>query len=513
MGNTPAVTSAAADQTKFRAPPPERSQQSSRLLKWLRGLEVDLRSLALCRIGLGLCLTSDLLRRIPEISDFYTDDGILPRAALNHLRGSAASLNMLGGDSAFQMAVFGVAVLFAVGFTVGYRTRLCAVASFLLLTSIHVRNPFVLHGGDAFLRLLLLWCIFAPMNLRLSADAWLNPAPRAPVRHLSAASIALLLQICGMYWYAASEKVHPVWLGEQTAVYYTLQLDILTTPLGRLLLDYPAVMRIMTTGTMLLEAFGPLVAILPFRPALTRSLMVASFTAFHFGLGLTLQLELFVWICISAWLAFIPTEAWDWLGRRAGGTVEVLGSWLARAQNALIPRLGRLLPPAPTLPGVGSGLAVLALLFLTTLNFTRMLPDDSVLEEMVSDGMLEQRWRMFAPYPTREDGWYIMEGVTADGRSFDLWNDGLPSDNKPVDVSGTYRDIRWSSYLMGLRTERKRDYRPYFARYLCRRWNSSHPVGDRVRLVDIRQVIEYTPEPGGAPIHYPQVLWLQPCVE
>ena len=50
--------------------------------RWWHMLAVDLRSLALFRVALGTCLLIDLAGHIPQIDDFYTDAGILPRDAL-----------------------------------------------------------------------------------------------------------------------------------------------------------------------------------------------------------------------------------------------------------------------------------------------------------------------------------------------------------------------------------------------------------------------------------------------
>ena len=43
---------------------------------------IDLRSLALFRILVGVCLFVDIVYRIPFAYDFYSDQGVLPREAL-----------------------------------------------------------------------------------------------------------------------------------------------------------------------------------------------------------------------------------------------------------------------------------------------------------------------------------------------------------------------------------------------------------------------------------------------
>lgn len=581
--------------------------------QWLRGLEIDLRSLALFRVALGLVLLADLLILIPQIDDFYTDRGVLPREAMLRLLGSrwTISLHLISGEWVVQLALFLVAVLFAIGFTVGYRTRFCAIASWILLASMQARTPPLLHGGDAVLRLLLFWCMFAPLNARYSLDRALNPStPPLPVRHLSPATLALMFQLCGIYWFAASEKMHPDWLIDRTAVYYALNLDQFVTPLGKVVLDYPGFMSLMTIGTVALELLGPILVLSPFLTAPLRLLMVASFVGFHAGLGLTMRLDLFPWVCAAAWLMFLPATFWEALERRlarragAGSVIffdrdcgfcrkavlilrellmlpnteareaqsdsemhalmrarnswivrdaegglhtgydgfvalcrrspivrwfagvlafrpaRALGDWaygwLAGHRIAASRYLGSVTSPPPRELGVAGSLLVLGCLILATLSFVGAQPNRRTFAgRVLSLAMLEQSWRMFAPSPTRYDGWYIIEGVRQDGSRVDLWRgEGEPTDEKPEDVSRYYRNTQWVAYLGAMGVLRNREYRPYFGRYLCRKWNQDRTGAERIVLAHVNLMLEMTPPPG-QPTDPPlkELVWQQPCPE
>jgi predicted DCC family thiol-disulfide oxidoreductase YuxK len=298
------------------------SHDPTSLGRWMRGLTLDLRSLALFRIAFGSCLLMDLLLRIPQIDNFYTDKGVLPRDLLVRELGDAwvASLHLMSGQWAVQLALFLVAVVFALGFIAGYRTRLCAIASWLLLTSMQVRNPTILHGGDTLLRVMLFWCMFAPLNGRCSLDRALNPEdPPLPSRQFSPATLVILFQICAVYLFAFADKMHPVWLTERSAVYYALNLDIFATSFGHWLLGHPALLRAATTGTLLLEGFGPILALSPFLSDRLRLLAVVSFIGFHAGLAISMRLALFPWTCAAVWLALLPATFWDGLTRRFAG--------------------------------------------------------------------------------------------------------------------------------------------------------------------------------------------------
>ena len=475
---------------------------------WLRGLVTDLRSLALFRIALGAVLAVDLLLRIPQIPQLYTDAGVLPREALLRFSGRPLiGLHLLSGQWSVQLLLFGVALLFAIGLMAGYRTRLCAVVSWALLLSMHARNPFVLHGGDAVLRLLLFWSMFAPLNQRWALDRALNPdAPVLPVRHLSPASLALVFQVCGIYWFAAAAKMHPSWLGDQSAVYYALSLDQFATPIGRTLLDFPAILRAMTTGTILLEMLGPILAISPVFTVPLRLVIPGSFIGFHLGLALTMWLDLFPWVCIAAWLAFLPSALWDRLATLKFPRFSAPTRWAAALR-----------PPPPRAIGLAGSVLVLALLVLVTASFVDAVPGGrrSFPRRFLWLTMMDQSWKMFSPAPSSEDGWFVIEGWREDGKSFDLWNGGgPPTDAKPASFRTTaYPNTQWLAWLTGLRNYGRRDYFPYFGRYLCHRWNDHRAASDHIRLVAIRYMVELTPPPGKpATGAVPEVVWLQPCI-
>ena len=50
--------------------------------KWDQLFGIDLRSLAVLRIGLALLVLTDLFDRLPDLEAHYTDQGVLPRFGL-----------------------------------------------------------------------------------------------------------------------------------------------------------------------------------------------------------------------------------------------------------------------------------------------------------------------------------------------------------------------------------------------------------------------------------------------
>jgi hypothetical protein len=318
---------------------------------------LDVRSLALLRIGLSVILLCDWLDRLPDLRAHYSDAGIVPR---NVLSGAMPiSVHFFSGAVWFQALLLGLACLFALALLVGYRTPLATLVSWFLLISVHARNPAVLQGGDQVLRLLLFWGIFLPLGACYSLDSADPEArPRSP-RVLSPASVALILQVCLIYWFASAWKWGPEWRTEGTAVYFALKVDHFSTHFGRFLLGYPEVMRWLTYSTLYLETLGPVLLFVPFHPPLLRLLAIASFVLFHAGLAISLELSHFPPVCALAWLSLLPTDFWDRLGRqfrtperaglkilyapddgRARRVLAVLGTFLMLPGAALVPADG-----------------------------------------------------------------------------------------------------------------------------------------------------------------------------
>src|SRR5262245_9631729 len=113
---------------------------------------LDVRSLAVLRMALGGILLADLWVRSSDFAAMYTDDGIAPVALLRSLTGGGQwSLHLLSGAVWFQLTLFVVAALFALALLAGLRTRLATIASWALISSLHVRLPVVLNAGDTLL--------------------------------------------------------------------------------------------------------------------------------------------------------------------------------------------------------------------------------------------------------------------------------------------------------------------------------------------------------------------------
>jgi predicted DCC family thiol-disulfide oxidoreductase YuxK len=104
---------------------------------------------------------------------------------------------------------------------------------------------------------------------------------------------------------------------------------------------------------------------------------------------------------------------------------------------------------------------------------------------------LDQGWNMFAPFPAKDDGWYVIPGRLRNGKVVDLFRDGKTvSFNKATYPSLEYKNHRWRKYMELLR--KRQPLQPVYARYMCREWNRRHGGGDTLEDLEIIFVLEWT---------------------
>lgn len=315
-------------------------RQSARFFDFSKVRElfgIDLRSIALLRVGLGLQIILDLACRWPALADHYSDWGLMPRHVLLQTYPSEAwySLYMISGNSVVIGVLFAVNMLVALSLALGYRSRLSAILCYVFLISLEARNPLVTNGGDVLLRLLLFWAIFLPLGARWSVDHALAPddfreATKTDTTHFSFASLGYLLQMCILYWFSAVLKFHPVWY-EGRAVWYALNVDMFATPLALWLRQFTTILPLFTFMTLLAEIVAPLLAILGTR--WFRLACALAMVTMHICFGLCLELGLFSWVAAIGWAAYVPTCFWDVIEARLSRKSRLMGLKLTVAGN------------------------------------------------------------------------------------------------------------------------------------------------------------------------------------
>jgi hypothetical protein len=443
---------------------------------------LDLRSLALLRIGVGATLLIDLAQRLPDLRAHYTDFGILPRAQLGYYTARTVyTLHGLASPSVEAVALlFALAALFAVALLLGWHTWLATLGSWLLLTSLQYRDPALAFGGDVMLRMLLFWGLFLPLGARWSLDARSDPARDARSdRFVSVASFALVAQVILVYAFTVLNRTGETWWNGD-ALHDALHFDQFASRAGVWLRDAGAPLALLTHVAIWFEGLAPLLLLSPIANGPVRTLAVALFLGFHATLGVLFDIGLFPLVFAVAWLGLLPS--WFW---------ERVGAARAAAPGIAWPR-----SPAR------DALAALALALVLLSNLSSLRRDPLVHRPTPAWARpaewlyVDQVWGLFAPDPPIYDGWYAFLGVQADGRRVDpFWNRTEASFAKPPVVSETM-GIRWREFFFRLQRDKRDPRWGWFGSWLCRRWNEAHHGPQRLDRAYVYYFEETTGRPG-----------------
>jgi hypothetical protein len=263
---------------------------------------------AVYRILFGVILLLNGLFLLPDAAALYGPEGVLPRDVARGLP-HASGLNILAWvpeTNGWVYAFFAVYLLAAACLTVGLLTRASAAVAFLCLVSLHHRNLIVLNSADTFLRLASFYLVFSAAGRALSVDRWLRvrrgieppgePAPAAPW-----AQRLIQVQLAVAYLATVHAKLHGFPWVFGTAVYYVARVrefDRFPVPY---LFDHLWTIKLLTWGTLVVEfALGALVWLRDLRyPVLLAGVML------HLGLEYSMNIQLFQWVMLSAYVLFI----------------------------------------------------------------------------------------------------------------------------------------------------------------------------------------------------------------
>lgn len=456
---------------------------------------LDLRALALFRIGLGTALIWDLLLRLRDLETFCGDNGVLPRKlflelpVLNH----SIQLFMATGSAWGLSVLFFLALAASVCLVVGYQTRIASLACWFWVVFLQLRNPLVLDGGDELLRLLLFWAPFLPLAARWSVEAKSDSRwNKAPDSYRSVATIALHLQYFLFYFFAAFLKNGPDWLQTREALYYVLSIDQFTTRFGKFLLGYPDLLKWGTVAGLVSEYALALLLLAPLRFAMARTLFFGLLLLFHLSLAAMLNLGIFQFIVILGSLAFVPTS---WFVRVSGGEPVMNFHDYPRPY-----RLSRL----------ETGFAWLMVSYIVLVNIQSVTKVEKLNRWTYAVAIVtyeHQHWHLFAPEPFRNDGWFVFEVTDEKGRVWNEWGRGETGD-KPDIVSAQFPNHRWRRWLQNLAQNEFsgiQAIRDSTVDYLLTGWAERHP-GQRARSARLLYFEEYSVPPGQSPIPQLRVL-------
>jgi hypothetical protein len=446
---------------------------------------LDVRSLALFRSAFSGVLLVDLAIRGSDLGAMYGAEGFAPASfARGLMRSGQWSLYVLSDATAFQAGMLLATAVCALAMMLGYRTRLATIACWALMVSLHARLPGVLNAGDTLVRAILFWSMFLPLGAAWSLDARRRGPPRQALA-FSAASVAFIVQLAIIYWVAGIAKWNDDWFSGDALV-NTFGFGLYSQPLGRAMVDYPALTRWIGRSVVWMELLGPFVLFSSWATARWRMLAVVCCSIFHLAIAATITVGMFPFSAVACWMAMLPSEFWDWLG---------IGR-PAQSNSSGTP------PLVPSFKGGGlSGLccwAALALVVywnISVVTRTRLpAPAGRWVSQVAQATGLHQIWTVFDRPPT-QDCWFVYQARLKDGRTVDV-RTGAPSSayQRPELASREFANHRWRKLHWRLPHRTGKVYREPLADYFYRQWNATHGPEEQVVQLNLycyRQALEY----------------------
>lgn len=279
---------------------------------------IDPRSLALFRVLAAAAVILNLWMILPDIAAFYSDSGLVPRDKFLEFGGSGvATLYTISGSEAFSILLVGVNLVAAFCLLVGFRARIAAAICWVLYLSLTRRNFLIINGGDVLLNLMLFWAMFLPIGSVLSVDAALTDEPsKLRERHVSIATVGVMLQTLYVYFFGALLKTEPEWTQLGSAVYAALHLDVIATPLGHWLRQYTGLTHFLSFYVLWLEFLSPVLLFPLIFIQRVRLIALMFLVSMHIGFRLFLDIGYFWLVSIVSLSLFVPTLFWNWLDRK-----------------------------------------------------------------------------------------------------------------------------------------------------------------------------------------------------
>lgn len=409
----------------------------------------DARVLSIGRILIAFIILVDLIYRYQNLVAHYTNEGVLPALVLKEyypFYQYYISIHNFFDTISGQKILFGFHFLITLLLLIGYKTRIFTLLSFVMLLSLHHRNPVILQGGDDLLRITLFYMIFLPWGRFYSVDSIVEKNSIKKDIDFSWIYVVFLLNISIVYLFSAFLKDAAEWRDSGTAIYYALSLDTLRIGIGNVLYKNFILMKILTGVVYyFFEIIVPLLLIFSFN-LFIRNFSAMMIIVLHLMIMSSLKVGIFPFVGIStAFMLLVPMNK--------NINFEFKASLLDKIFSVVI-------------------LMLVLRYNLATINVIEItLWEDRLLNSIG----LSQRWNMFSPGVKRYEGWLILRGIKSDNSEWDIIHNSPDIHYQRTEKNFNFiQGDRWRKFLENYEQRQYNFLKPYYCRYLIRKWNEEH---------------------------------------
>lgn len=454
------------------------------------------------RVGISSLIICDLIIRSSDLTAHYSNQGVLPLELLfsSFSKYPAINIHTISGSSIFQGFLFILAAITGFSLLIGFYSKISTIVTWILLVSLHNRNPLILQGGDDLLRMIVFWGMFLPWGKLYSIDYLINGRNLRGIKKniCSVGTAGYILQIISMYFFSAMLKTSDEWRVNFTAAYYALNIDQIAYPAGKFLLGFPGLLKVLTCCVFYFELLIPLLLLVPVYNSFFRKMVLAFIIGFHLAIGSLLYVGLFFIIGIISVTGLITQ---DWIKNIRKLIAPVLSkielwTWpFYNKKNNSLKYQYHQITKLNLLKWLNIALASAGCLIIFYWNFQSLNPVNyrlkNTLEFIPYFLRLDQNWGMFSPGVFKDDGWYIYEGETTQKKIIDLNNNGRPiTYNKPKSIVSKFSNDRWRKYSENYLFQQNAIIRPYFCNFLMTEWNKKFPnkMVRKIRIIYMKEI-------------------------
>lgn len=487
--------------------------------KKLRRYSFDLRSLGLFRISLGALLIVNLFSRFSNLREHYTSEGILTQENIESIFGAGHRFSQtffyISDSYWFVVLLFALAFGSYLMFCIGYRTKLFQVASILFLASFNYNFGLGRSGSDVLMQIALIWGLLLPLGARFAVRP--NKAQKSN-EYMSFAVIFYLVQIMSIYLISHYSKASEEWRVSKEALSILLELDYLTTGLGKYMRDFPAILKVFTSAVMVIEFYVPIMLILPVFVSKMRYYAIFLLLLLHVGILLFIRVGLFPVASLVVLIPLLPSSLWDinsvkysvskiddvyrYLNSKRPKLFLVGAPLISRfsgsSSDRMLTRIGRV----KQFSAIYTFLILIffAFCFLPYINKRgRGLYEDNLSTRLVEGVGLEQGWRLFSPGINKEDPWIVVEATAVNGDKVDIWryywSEKQSSEVEYENIGQLFDaniDNYWQVFLEHLYFAKIDVGQTNFVNFLCQNWLSEGNLN--LKEIEVNIVSEFYPE-------------------
>ncbi len=338
---------------------------------------LDLRSLALFRMLLGVLLLADLIARWAGLREpVYAGSGLL------------------------HVVIPTLAAVAAVLLVAGWRSRAAAFCCWVLLAYLHGGSGVTATTGDRFLLMLLFWAWLLPVGARYSLDLRLRVRTREDHSfYASPATAGLIVQVFLFFFCAALAHAAGAGGNPGSPLRSALAHPETLNSLGVWLLQKDSVLPVLNISVLLLMGAGAFLLLL--RHEKTRTGTIGLLALSLAALTLALPLGLLPFAAAAGLVALLPPRFW----KRVGAARKRLRNRHFRINAPIVPDILQVPPPSHELPSAASVRAercrgllaavALGLIILANLNDHSGFLNQSALYRDLQQGLaFEQNWTL-----------------------------------------------------------------------------------------------------------------------